>query len=624
MISVAKYKYLISITRKHQVATIRGYPVYVVSEVALTPCASQKEANYAVEKTAEQLRRRPAGESADDYDESDDEAAAVSMTGSDDVDENSEAESSAKKNDSSKSSIAQDVISRRGSYGRFAQRWFSKAGWMQDQKRLMGLSDKAIENAVASDEPKDNLKKETQDAQVGKPIKDEDTADSSAVSLLPKLLRTSQILFGSSRSFFFSYDYDITRSVATQPRDAKWQDMPLHKLVDPLYFWNSHVIKPFTDAGYDSLALPLMQGFVGQRTFIVDSDPPETDEGGTTESVEMKNFSKKQVESASQAAAGTAAEGSAAPETPPSENPDRDLRPSERKFVVTVISRRSTKRAGLRYMRRGIDEEGNVANAVETEQILAPEPVGWESKVFSFVQTRGSIPLFFTQTPYSLKPAAVVQHSVEANYKALHKHFDTLRSRYGSVQIVNLVEKHGVEAKIGTQFESSVRRLNEESKSDQQVPFEWFDFHDACKGMKFENVSLLLDTLGRKIASFGSTLDDGGNIAKTQAGVLRTNCMDCLDRTNVCQSSFAKFVLDAQLKEQGFDMTLQKDQENSWFNTLWADNGDAVSKQYASTGAMKGDYTRTRKRDYRGALTDAGLSLTRLFNGYVQLDYESN
>ncbi len=91
--------------------------------------------------------------------------------------------------------------------------------------------------------------------------------------------------------------------------------------------------------------------------------------------------------------------------------------------------------------------------------------------------------------------------------------------------------------------------------------------------------------------------------------------MDCLDRTNVCQSSFAKHMLDQQLKNQGFDMREQLDQENAWFNILWADNGDAISKQYASTSAMKGDYTRTKKRDYRGALNDAGLSLTRLFNG---------
>jgi hypothetical protein len=91
--------------------------------------------------------------------------------------------------------------------------------------------------------------------------------------------------------------------------------------------------------------------------------------------------------------------------------------------------------------------------------------------------------------------------------------------------------------------------------------------------------------------------------------------MDCLDRTNVCQSSFAKHMLETQLKQEGIDMSAQLDQETTWFNTLWADNGDAISNQYASTAAMKGDYTRTRKRDYRGALNDLGLSLARLYSG---------
>jgi len=35
-----------------------------------------------------------------------------------------------------------------------------------------------------------------------------------------------------------------------------------------------------------------------------------------------------------------------------------------------IISRRSRQRAGLRYQRRGIDEEANVANFVETEAIM--------------------------------------------------------------------------------------------------------------------------------------------------------------------------------------------------------------------------------------------------------------
>lgn len=73
-----------------------------------------------------------------------------------------------------------------------------------------------------------------------------------------------------------------------------------------------------------------------------------------------------------------------------------------------------------------------------------------------------------------------------------------------------------------------------------------------------------------------------------------------------------------QLKDEGIDMSLQVDQTTQWFNTLWADNGDAISKQYASTAALKGDFTRTRKRDYKGALTDMGLSISRFYSGCVK------
>jgi hypothetical protein len=40
------------------------------------------------------------------------------------------------------------------------------------------------------------------------------------------------------------------------------------------------------------------------------------------------------------------------------------------KLQLTLISRRSTKRAGVRYLRRGVDLDGNVANFVETEMTI--------------------------------------------------------------------------------------------------------------------------------------------------------------------------------------------------------------------------------------------------------------
>ncbi|CAK7222797.1 hypothetical protein SCUCBS95973_004958 [Sporothrix curviconia] len=712
LILVSKFSYLVSITKRQQVATVRGCPVYVVTEVALTPCASYGEARSSVENTIESLKERPRSYITDEESESEadhnshhgyDEDIGGSLW-VDDIGDDHEMKHEENKIDTSKlapptkghnpsNSIAEDVISRRGSYGRFAQRWFSRSGWLQEQKRLMGLtgSNKSIEvdeeavsdqagtttasnadnpatEAPSTSEPPSSAAAATvpgehptadppttdaaatDTASSTPPMKPADSTseDSAVISLLPKLLRTAQMLFGASRSFYFSYDYDITRSVAKQPK-ARWNDLPLHKLVDTNYFWNRHAMQPFIDAGADVLSLPLMQGFVGQRSFVVDSNPPQVDEGAK-DSVELSDFAYRGSAGASRATSppqATSAQSSVV---------EIERRASEKQFDVTLISRRSVRRAGLRYLRRGVDEDGNVANAVETEQILSPSVVNQLaesqplpeqpiSKTYSFVQVRGSIPLFWTQSPFSLKPVPVIQHSLELNFGALKNHFDGLRREYDSLQVVNLVEKHGVEAALGTQFERSVQRYNEEASSipgEITLPFEWFDFHSACKGMKFENVSLLMGRLSKKIEQLGSTMEEtgggtetdgtsspsgtissstgshgAGSIVQKQKGVLRTNCMDCLDRTNVCQSSFAKFMLDTQLKEQGFDMAAQHDQENAWFNTLWADNGDAVSKQYASTAAMKGDYTRTRKRDYRGALTDAGLSLTRFFNGVV-------
>ncbi|KAK1580391.1 inositol 5'-phosphatase [Colletotrichum navitas] len=600
LITVSRLSYLITITRRQQVAQICGFPIYVVTEVAVTPCTSQQEAREAIAKTTRELQDRNTDKNADDS-ESDD---YVELPASGDEVEDPAQEAKAdndKGPEAVKSTVAKDVIGRRGSYGRFAQTWFSKSGWTQDQKSSTGWSG-------AAHQVRRSIDHSPSKAAPSQPTAEKTKEPAPAPTLLPKLLRTTQILFGSSRSFFFSYDFDITRRWASRATSQS-DELPLHERVDPTFFWNKNTLKPFVEAGQDALLLPLMQGFVGQKSFVVDSSPPQQD-SGPGDSVELSTLKHPNSEIPS----------------PPLEKvrDSVDLRSTEKRFFLTIISRRSTQRAGLRYLRRGIDEQGYVANAVETEQVLSSTTWDKSSKIYSFLQIRGSIPLFFTQSPVSLKPVPVIQHSPEANYNATRKHLERLRTEYGALQIVNLVEKHGVEATVGSQYQKTVQQLNEEEfkGQDEAVAFEWFDFHSACRGMKFENVSQLLETIRDKLEGFGSTVEEDGQIKTKQQGVLRTNCMDCLDRTNVCQSSFGKFMLEAQLKAEGYDLAAQVDQQTQWFNTLWADNGDAVSKQYASTAAMKGDYTRTRKRNLGGTLNDLGLSLTRYYNGMVN-DYFS-
>jgi len=74
------------------------------------------------------------------------------------------------------------------------------------------------------------------------------------------------------------------------------------------------------------------------------------------------------------------------------------LNHGQQTFEFVLISRRHRKRVGLRYTRRGADQQGNTANYVETEQIL----VSNSKAVSSFVQTRGSIPILWKQVDIAL------------------------------------------------------------------------------------------------------------------------------------------------------------------------------------------------------------------------------
>lgn len=82
------------------------------------------------------------------------------------------------------------------------------------------------------------------------------------------------------------------------------------------------------------------------------------------------------------------------------------------------------------------NSQGECANFVETEQI-----VEYLNDKISFVQIRGSIPLYWSQTPdIRYKPALTIDLSKEHLSAAL-KHADAMLKTYGRHVYVNLVSK---------------------------------------------------------------------------------------------------------------------------------------------------------------------------------------
>ena len=108
------------------------------------------------------------------------------------------------------------------------------------------------------------------------------------------------------------------------------------------------------------------------------------------------------------------------------------------KLTWSIISRRSTQRCGTRLFVRGGDENGWVANYVETEQM-----VEYNGTLSSFVQTRGSIPLLWHQRPdlrYKPPPTLELRHGV-THRDCFTRHFDEQKRHYGQQVIINLIDQ---------------------------------------------------------------------------------------------------------------------------------------------------------------------------------------
>jgi hypothetical protein len=307
----------------------------------------------------------------------------------------------------------------------------------------------------------------------------------------------------------------------------------------------------------------------------------------------------------------------------------------ENKMNFFLISRKDTRRSGVRYHVRGCDDAGHVANFLESEQIITFLNEG-EYDILSHLQIRGSIHLYWSQpSNLSFIPKIIIDQDYSLNSSYFKKHMESL-SLYGKVTIVNLIENKGDQLKLGKLFQNISNEVNHDLKDDflktntsKEHNFIWFDFHEECKGGKHENIKKLI-----KSEKFSNILDANGfnyikinssylfsnsnetKIISEQSGIFRTNCIDCLDRTNVIQTAIGLEVLILILVKLKLFNENSSDLNNKLIKThklIWADNGDCLSKSYAGTPAQKGDFTRYGRRTKCGIVKDFLISTRRFF-----------
>lgn len=470
-----------------------------------------------------------------------------------------------------------------------------------------------------------------------------------------------QLLTG--KGFYFSQDFDITHTLQwkkrriAEARKSGTDPVPrladgsadLFTAADPRFVWNRRLVDQLTRQGVSTRwFVPLMQGHVQMATI---QEPHPSDQSWNVA------------------------------------------------LTLMLVSRRGSGRAGMRYYARGLDDNGEVGNFIETEQLArfrltrssgeppggsAPPsgcPLGW----LSFVQIRGSVPVFWEQQPSG--PLKLTR-DIELTSAAYSRHQDAQELAYrGDIFYANLLSDasasevlltEALEKQLGT-----ARTATAGAGSFSHRPYCHFDFHAKVRGQSQAEFDVELEAFLEEIATFLEHSEHLDAVTETpntgsseprrwQRGVLRTNCLDCLDRTNVVQFYVAwawlrafcwrysalhgmleprrPIIGDVQPSLQtavsdsigalaGFGASLWGSGKNAkranddllsedrkqWtpvirqtLQNLWADHGDRISEEYTGTASIMSSVLRQGHHSGFASLEKGWQGLNRAYQASFQ------
>ncbi|KAI9821697.1 MAG: phosphatidylinositol-3,5-bisphosphate 5-phosphatase [Pycnora praestabilis] len=386
-----------------------------------------------------------------------------------------------------------------------------------------------------------------------------------------------------SRSFYFSYSYNITRSLQyniVRERQALRDGLahPAEPDFNAMFVWNDYLLEPAVETlknTYD-WCIPVVHGFIDQATLSIYG----------------------------------------------------------RTVYITVIARRSRFFAGARFLKRGANDLGYVANDVETEQIVsemlttsfhAPGPRLFANPNYtSYVQHRGSIPLYWTQDNTGVTPKPDIElNLVDPFYGAAALHFDNLFERYGApIYVLNLVkarERTPRESKLLVEFTNAINYLNQFLPPEKKLIYKAWDMSRASKS-RDQDVIGTLEAIAEEVMTktgFFRNGDDLTDEPKLQNGVARTNCIDCLDRTNAAQFVIGKRALGHQLHALGVidDTSIDYDTDAvNLFTHMYHDHGDTIAIQYGGSHLVNTMETYRKINQWTSHSRDMVESFKRYYN----------
>jgi hypothetical protein len=242
----------------------------------------------------------------------------------------------------------------------------------------------------------------------------------------------------------------------------------------------------------------------------------------------------------------------------------------------------------------------------------------------SYVQHRGSIPLYWTQENTGVNPKPDIElNLVDPFYGAAALHFDNLFKRYGApVYVLNLVkarERTPRESKLLHEFTNAINYLNQFLPADSKIIHKAWDMSRASKTRDMDVIGML-ESIGEEVVNTTGFFHNGDgevSMPRVQNGIARTNCIDCLDRTNAAQFVIGKRALGRQLHALGIISETSIDYDTdavNLFTHMFHDHGDTIAVQYGGSQLVNTMETYRKINQWTSHSRDMVESFKRYYN----------
>ncbi|AIN98713.1 inositol polyphosphate phosphatase, putative [Leishmania panamensis] len=369
-------------------------------------------------------------------------------------------------------------------------------------------------------------------------------------------------------------------------------------------------------------------------------------------------------------------------------------RPNFHTLLITLIARVSKASAGVRFLRRGLNSDGHVANHVEVEQIISDES-SWNSTftvgtLTSYVQLRGSVPVRWYHPPTAsrlLPKPPIVLGPHDSQWSETCLHFQHLLAQYGPPILVHDLlkskESNARESVLGDAYRAAVRALVAAVDRCATSAKAAAASHDHAKGgdacelrvtgadiLQYESTDLrslsqlawntmtsvalqhfsavrcfVSRRCGRvatpeQHAQWAANLDHGdlltesdtnevagahdgrgsgdseaAEVVQLQCGVVRSNCLDCIDRTNLGQLFHGLHALGEQLSALGLLRhaadVCDSPAVTEMLLEMYLAMGDAIATQYGGSAQVGAGVL------HRGAGWDQLMGVKRLYHNVM-------